>query len=324
MKHLETRINQIQADGRAENTNRAYESDLKYVWGWVKITRGADIHYPMSQKLVLAFVLDHIEGLDQRTDSLMVDYGFKAELGKVHAVETTRHRLKAIRWIHIIQNFKDPTQSRKIKELLTAAKKKESKTGRIPKKSRAITQKMVEKMLKTINQYTPKAIRDRAILKFAFYTGGRRRGEVTGALFKNLNRYKGGYIYLLHRSKTDQTGIGSMKILRKKHAYSLKTWIKIANITDGYLFRSIIHGKVTQNPMSPQVVNNIIKERIEMIGENPTNYSAHGLRSGFITHCAQEGIGLPAIMQLTGHKDIRTAYGYYEAGQINQNPATKI
>lgn len=323
MKHLK-RANQIQHGGRADNTNKSYESDLKYFCGWIKITTGADIKYPVSQNLILTFVLDHIEGLDRRTDSLMVGYGFKARFGRVHAVETIKHRLKAIRWAHIIKNLSDPTQSLEIRELLMSAKKIESKTGRIPKKSRAIEQDMIEKMIKTINLHTPKGIRNRAILKFAFYTGGRRRSEVAGALFKNLTYRQGGYSYLLHRSKTDQLGDGSIKILRKKHSHSLTTWIKIANITDGYLFRSIRNNKITNKPINPQIVNNIIKEHIEMIGENPKHYSAHGIRSGFVTTCAKLSIGLPNIMQLTGHKDIKTASGYFEFGQINNNPATKI
>ena len=183
---------------------------------------------------------------------------------------------------------------------------------------------MLEKMIKTITTKTAKGIRDRAILKFAFYTGGRRRNEVADALFKNLTWSRGGYTYLLHRSKTDQSGLGSIKILRKKHSHSLTSWIKIAGIKDGYLFRSIRRDIISKNPINPQVVNNIIKERIEMIGENPKYYSAHGLRSGFITTCIRRSIGLENIMQLTGHKDIKTAYGYFEEGQIEKNPATML
>lgn len=322
--NLIERVNQIQMEGRAGNTARAYKSDLRYFWGWVKITRGAGIKYPVPKQLILSFVVDHIEGLDHRTDRLMVEHGFKSKLGKVHAVETIRHRLMALRWIHLIKNFEDPTQSRKVKEILMAAKKIESKSGRVPKKSRAITQDLLEKMIQTISTKTVKGIRNRAILKFAFYTGGRRRDEVAGALFNNLTPSHGGYTYLLHRSKTDQTGAGSIKILRKKHAHSLTSWIRIAGIKDGYLFRSLRGGKVSNKPIDPQLIGVIIKEHIEMIGEDPKHYSAHGLRSGFITTCIRKSMSLADIMQLTGHKDFKTAYGYFEEGKIEKNPATRL
>lgn len=318
------RINHIKSAGIAENTIRSYESDLRYFWGWVKITRGGDVKYPVSPGLIEAFILDHIEGLDQRTDRLMVENGFKAETSKLHAVNTVKRRLKGISWMHRINNFENPIISQKTKELLKAAKRVESKSGRVPRRSRAITKDILIKIISTINTRTLIGKRNKAILEFGFYTGGRRRSEVASAEYRFLTESQGGYIYLLHRSKTDQSGKGRKKILRSKYSQSLKAWIKAADITDGYLFRSIKNNKITKNPINPQVVNNIIKEHIEMIGENPKYYSAHGLRRGFITTCGRLGLSIYDVMQLTDHKDIKTLYGYYEEGRIHRNQATKI
>lgn len=323
MNHLE-RIEHIKSAGIADNTIKSYKSDLKYFWGWVKITRGGDIKYPVSYQLVLSFVLDHIEGLDQRTDQMMVDHGFKAELDRVHAVITIQRRLKALGWIHRINNYENPVISQEIKELLSAAKRVESKSGRVSKKSRAITKDILERMIKTIDTRTLKGKRNRAILEFGFYTGGRRRNEIASAQYRFLTKNRGGYIYLLHRSKTDQSGKGRQKILRSKYSQSLKAWIKTADITDGYIFRAIRWNKIQNNPINPQVVNNIIKKHIDMIGENPSHYSAHGIRRGFITTCGRMGLSLGDVMALTDHKDVRTLLIYYEEGRISRNPATRI
>ncbi|MDY6789878.1 MAG: tyrosine-type recombinase/integrase [Thermodesulfobacteriota bacterium] len=323
MNHRE-RIEHIRSAGIADNTVRSYESDLKYFWGWVKITRGADIRYPVSPALVEAFVLDHIEGLDHRTDRLMVEHGFKDKFGRLHTINTIRHRLKALGWIHRINNFSDPGASEKIADLLRAAKRIESKSGRVPKKSRPITQDILEKMVAQINRKTKTGIRNAAILMFAFYSGGRRQSEVAGAKFEFLTKIWGGYTYLLHRSKTDQNGIGRKKLLRSRPARYLTKWIKAGNITDGYLFRRIMGNRVTEKPISNQAVNYIVKKYIEAIGEDPEYYSAHGLRRGFITTCARKKIPTEDIMQLTDHKNFNTIYGYYQEDRISKNPATKL
>ena len=323
MNHLE-RIEYIKSAGIADNTIRAYESDLKYFWGWVKITRGADIKYPVSTALVEAFVLDHIEGLDHRTDRLMVEHGFKDKFGRLHMVNTVRHRLKALGWIHRIKNFPNPADSQKIADVLRAAKRIESKSGRVPRKSRPITQDILEKMVARINRNTKIDIRNRAILMFGFYSGGRRQSEIAGAKFKFLTRIRGGYTYLLHRSKTDQAGNGRKKLLRSRPARYLRKWIKAGNITDGYLFRHISGNRVSEKPINFQAVNYIVKKYIEAIGEDPEYYSAHGIRRGFVTTCARKKIPIEDTMQLTDHRDIKTIYGYYQEDLISKNPATKL
>lgn len=323
MNHLK-RIEHIKSAGIADNTIKSYKSDLKYFWGWVKITRGGDIKYPVSYQLVLTFVLDHIEGLDQRTDRLMVDHGFKAKLGRVHAVITIQRRLKALGWIHRINNYENPAISQEIKDILRAAKRIESKTGRVPKKSRPITQHVLEKMISAVDKTTTTGIRNVAILVFAFYSGGRRQSEIAGAKFEFLTKIRGGYTYLLHRSKTDQSGRGRKKLLRSRPARYLTAWIKAGKITDGYLFRSLKGNRVTEKPIDPRMVNYIVKKYIKAIGENSMFYSAHGLRRGFVTTCARKKIHITDTMQLTDHKDIKTIYGYYEEDQISKNPATKL
>ncbi len=323
MNHL-ARIEYIKSAGIADNTIRSYESGLKYFWGWVKITRGADIKYPVSTALVEAFVLDHIEGLDHRTDRLMVEYGFKRKLGRLHTVITVRNRLEALGWIHRINNYNNPAASQKITDILRAAKRIESKSGRVPKKSKPITQPMLEKMISQINKTTKTGIRNAAILMFAFYSGGRRQSEIAGAKFEFLTKIWGGYTYLLHRSKTDQAGNGREKLLRSRPARYLKKWIKAGNISDGYLFRHISGNTVTEKPINPQAVNYIVKKYIEATGEDPKYYSAHGIRRGFVTTCARKKISTEDIMQLTDHRNIKTIYGYYQEDRISKNPATKL
>jgi integrase len=112
---------------------------------------------------------------------------------------------------------------------------------------------------------------------------------------------------------------------RRPQTKNLKSWLKSANICDGYLFRLIDHhGIVTQRPIYPEIVNNIVKKYIEACGLDPAKYRAHGLCRGFITECGQRNIGIELAMDLSGHKDYRTARLYYEQGKIMNNPATNL
>lgn len=53
-----------------------------------------------------------------------------------------------------------------------------------------------------------RGIRDRALLAFAFSSGGRRRSEVASATVDALERHgDGGYQFVLGRSKTNPTAL---------------------------------------------------------------------------------------------------------------------
>ena len=268
-------------------------------------------------------MIENIKGFDARTEQLMVEFGYKSQLGKL-AIATIRHRVQAIGWHHRSQNLKNPARSEKVKELLRSAQRIESKAGRVPKKSLPITQEILEKLIKSIRPYTMIGKRNRAILSFGFYTGGRRRSEIAAAEYRFLSEYKGGFTYLLHRSKTDQSGHGSTKRLSRHRATPIRSWLKASKIKDGYLFRRIFNNRVSDRPITGNLVNQIIKDHIEAIGLNPKKYSAHGLRRGFVTTCSRRGFAMWDVMQKTGHKDIRTVKGYCEEVDALKNPVNRL
>ena len=54
-------------------------------------------------------------------------------------------------------------------------------------------------------------MRDRALLLFAFSSGGRRRSGVTAATMENTRRYGAAFIFTLTHSKTNQSGVDRPK-----------------------------------------------------------------------------------------------------------------
>lgn len=75
---------------------------------------------------------------------------------------------------------------------------------------------------------------------------------------------------------------------------AFKDWLARAGISEGAVFRGIDRwGNLERRALTPQAVNLILKRRIAEAGLDPTAFSAHGLRSGYLTETARRGIPSP-------------------------------
>ena len=55
----------------------------------------------------------------------------------------------------------------------------------------------------------------------------------------------------------------------------------------------------------------MIKSRVKKAVLDPSDFSAHALRAGYLTEPARKGISLPEAMQQSGHKSVQKAARYY-------------
>ena len=61
-------------------------------------------------------------------------------------------------------------------------------------------------------------------------------------------------------------------------------WLDAANITDGPVFRRMRRGGVVlHDPLRLQGIAQVVKEHAGLAGYDAANFSAHSLRSGFLT-----------------------------------------
>ncbi|VTZ65779.1 Integrase (fragment) [Sinorhizobium medicae] len=63
-------------------------------------------------------------------------------------------------------------------------------------------------------------------------------------------------------------------------------------------------GNVDRLALTPQSANLILKRRCQQTGLDAALFSAHGLRSGYLTEAANRGIPLPEAMQQSLHKSV--------------------
>jgi integrase len=136
-------------------------------------------------------------------------------------------------------------------------------------KQRALTKDPLQLVLATCDD-TLRGKRDRALLLFAWASGGRRRSEVASADMGNLVRVEAtSYLYTPGPPKTNQTGElrpEDVKPLVGSAATAMAEWLKASGIVEGKIFRSIRKGGHLAEPLAPAAVRDIVKARCLLAG----------------------------------------------------------
>ncbi len=76
--------------------------------------------------------------------------------------------------------------------------------------------------------------------------------------------------------------------------------------------------------MTPQSVNLIVKRCYLSAGLESSAYFAHGLRSGFLTEAARQGISLPEAMRQSQHRPVQQTANYYDDAERGTSRAAKL
>jgi integrase len=154
-----------------------------------------------------------------------------------------------------------------------------------------------------------RAIRGRALLQIGF-AGAFRRSELIGINCKNLEWGADGLNITIQRSKSDPYARGRVVRVQPelgplKPIDSLKDWLTISEITDGPVFRPVSgSGRVLDRRLTAGSVPTILKQRIAVMGYDPTEFAGHSLRAGFVTAAAYSGMPIWRIVRQTGHRSI--------------------
>ncbi|MCW5648245.1 MAG: site-specific integrase [Ramlibacter sp.] len=316
----EQAVSELLQEGEARNTQASYRSALRYWAAWFGIRYGLQITLPVAVPAILQFIVDHAERttpkglaheLPQAIDTALVEAGFKGKLGPM-ALNTLVHRIAVLSKTHQLRELKNPCQDPKVKELLAMTRRAHAKRGALPKRKDALTKDPLQAILATCDD-SLRGKRDRALLLFAWSSGGRRRSEVAGADMQFLRAQdSSSYTYELAHSKTNQAGDArpeNFKPIVGAAAVALRDWLAAAQIQDGAIFRRIRKGGHLGEPLSAAAVRDIVLARCGLAGVNG-NYSAHSLRSGFVTEANKRSIPLAETMAMTGHRSVQSVMGY--------------
>lgn len=255
-----------------------------------------------------------------------------------HAPATVRRRLTSwsilTRWRGLTGSFSAPSLKGALRLAVRA-----SNRPRQRKSKKAVTGDILAKLLTACAGDRLVDLRDRALLLMAFASGGRRRSEVAGLRVEDLvdeepiranptdehSPLLPCLTIHLGRTKTTSADDDEHVVLIGRPVTALKHWLEEANIEAGPVFRSIDQwGNLNRRAMTPQSVNLILKTRIKQAGLDPAQFSAHGLRSGYLTEAANRGVPLPEAMQQSLHKSVTQASGYYNNTERKLGRAARL
>ena len=288
VKSLEIETLRNLNNSKSNNTLRAYKSDFRDFSSFCSKNGFSSI--PTQPKIIALYI---------------------THLSKTSKFSTLKRRIASISVIHKLKGHYLDTKHPIIMENLHGIKRT---LGSRQKTKKPILINDLKLIIKVIDE---KKIRDKALILVGF-AGGFRRSELINVHYEDIEFVKQGVKILIKRSKTDQSGEGSIKAIPyfENNEYcpviALKNYIneKFKNKKEGRVFE-----------ISDKSVALIIKRYAEKAGLDPSKYSGHSLRSGFATTAAEFGAEERNIMAMTGHKTTQMVRRYIQEANLFRNNA---
>ena len=331
-------------EGMGGNTLRALTSDLAYLQAWSLAATGAALPCPAPEALLLKFVAHHLwdpekkksdpeHGMPISVEQDLRGQGFLRSIGP-HAPDTVRRRLASwstlTKWRGLAGAFSSPALKSAIRLAVRAVPRMRRR-----KSAKAVTGDILARLLATCGTETLRDVRDRAILMVAFASGGRRRSEIAGLRVEQLTVEAPIEVtdgpplpslsIHLGRTKTTSGEQDDVVYLTGRSVEALNAWMAAAKIDRGSVFRGIGRwGTISERALDPQSVNAILKQRTEMAGLEPGEFSAHGLRSGYLTEAANRGIPIQEAMEQSRHRSVQQASSYYNNATRRSGRAAQL
>ena len=291
---------------RAKNTNRAYSTGWKHWCRWASANHCPSL--PAEPKALVSYVAE-CEAKGERPP-------------------TIGQRIAAIAATHRTAGFDpSPTKTELVVRALSAIRRTAPRPTR---QAAAISIELLERMLARLPAEGLHGLRDRAILLVG-WAGAMRRSELAGLQWRELvwgpieHRADAQPLFLrvcFDRSTKGDQERGAEVVLARNDSNAklcpvraLRAWLHASGIAEGPVFRGWQGGGkygavLGSTPIEVGAVNDLIKKLAGACGEDPLKYSAHSLRAGFLTEAFRLGIRMEKILDVSRHKDVKTALGY--------------
>lgn len=263
------------------NTRRAYASDWKQFASWCR-RQGVEM-FPPDPQVVGLYITACASGKAT---------GDK----KPNSVSTIERRLSALTWNYAQRGQPLNRTDRHIATVMAGIRNKHAAP---PRQKEAVLPEDLIAMLETLDRGTLRGLRDRAMLLLGF-AGGLRRSEVVGLdVGRDQTEDSSGWIEILDKGMLlrlrGKTGWREVEVGRGSSdttcpVVALETWLKLARIAHGPLFRRVTgQGKaVGANRLNDQEVARLVKRTALAAGvrgdlpegERGMMFAGHSLRAG--------------------------------------------
>jgi integrase len=281
LEHLADRARDYVEAASSANTRRAYSSDWKHFAGWCR--RQLVEMFPPDPQVVGLYITACASG--------------KATADKKpNSVSTIERRLSSLTWNYAQRGQPLDRKDRHIATVMAGIRNTHASP---PRQKEAILPKDLIAMLETLPRGTLRGLRDRAMLLLGF-AGGLRRSEIVGLdVARDQTEDSRGWIEILEKgllvTLRGKTGWREVEIGRGSSdatcpVVALETWLKLARVAHGPLFRRVTgQGKaVGAERLNAQEVARLVKRAALAAGvrgdlsesEREMKFSGHSLRAG--------------------------------------------
>lgn len=279
---------------KAEGTRRAYRSDFEIFRAWC---RGRSVGALPTTPEAVATFLAH-------------------EADRKIRPSTIGRRLAAIRYAHKLAGLPLPTDDERVRATMRGIRRV---VGLSSIKKGAATADRVISMAPAPDECLAN-LRDRALLLVGF-AGAFRRSELMALNCEDIDEVAEGLRITIRRSKTDQESKGAqIGIPRGTVACpvaAMRAWLDAACIVSGPVFRPIAKGGHVQNTrLSDRSIADIVKRRAAEAGLDARQFSAHSLRSGFLTSAAGRGASIFRMADQSRHRSLDTVRHYVRNAEL--------
>ena len=288
VKSLEIETLKNLKNSKSNNTLRAYQSDFRDFSGFC--AKNGLSSLPTQPKIIALYI---------------------THLSKSSKFSTLKRRIASISVIHKLKGHYLDTKHPIIMENLHGIKRT---LGSRQKAKKPILINDLKLIIKAIDQ---DKIRDKALILLGF-AGGFRRSELVSILNEDIEFVQEGVKILIKRSKTDQSGEGTIKAIPYFDNQEFCPVITLKNYLNQKLSKNT-EDKVFE--ISDKSVALIIKKYAQKAGLDSSRYAGHSLRSGFATTAAEFGAEERNIMAMTGHKTTQMVRRYIQEANLFKNNA---
>ena len=288
VKSLEIETLKNLKNSKANNTLRAYQSDFKDFSAFCAKNGLSSIP---TQPKVIAIYITH--------------------LSKSSKFSTLKRRIASISVIHKLKGHYLDTKHPIIMENLHGIKRT---LGSRQKAKKPILINDLKLIIKAIDE---EKIRDKALILIGF-AGGFRRSELVNIDHEDIEFVPEGVKILVKRSKTDQSGEGTVKAIPH---FDNKEFCPVLALKNYINQKITIKSESKVFGISDKSVALIIKRYAEKAGLDSSKYAGHSLRSGFATTAAEFGAEERNIMAMTGHKTTQMVRRYIQEANLFKNNA---
>jgi len=292
------KYNEASKGAFSENTERARIADWKIFESWCDDNNHLSL--PSSTDTLVAFIDDQ---------------------ANTKKVATIKRYLTTLATAHKVAGFENPIQNEFVR---LAVRRISRKNGTRQKQAQGFNWPQIHLALQTLDD-SPRALLDKALVCVSYDTLCRRSETVSIRVEDITFAEDGSATLTILKSKTDQTGEGTVKYLSHTSVDYLKQWLEYSGITEGAVFRGLNRwGHVLPKALSGEGVTRSFKRVAQQSGINIEKISGHSTRVGACQDLVSAGIDMPAIMQAGGWKNPERVARYSEQLQVKRGGMAQL